>query len=62
MKVVEVSERTCIGCGICMSMCPKRGIYVKHYKLESFSEMVKAAMEDGYSVQFVLGDFPAILS
>jgi coenzyme F420-reducing hydrogenase delta subunit/NAD-dependent dihydropyrimidine dehydrogenase PreA subunit len=45
-KVVEVSERTCIGCGICMSTCPKKGIDVKHYKLESFSEMVKAGMEN----------------
>ncbi len=44
-KVVEVSERTCIGCGICMSTCPKKGIEVKNYKLEYFSEMVKAALE-----------------
>jgi coenzyme F420-reducing hydrogenase delta subunit/NAD-dependent dihydropyrimidine dehydrogenase PreA subunit len=54
-KVVEVSERTCIGCGICMSTCPKKGIDVKHYKLEFFSEMVKAALENG-------GDEPVIVS
>ena len=54
-KVVEVSERTCIGCGICMSTCPKKGIDVKHYKLEYFSQMVKAALENG-------GDEPVIVS
>jgi F420-non-reducing hydrogenase iron-sulfur subunit len=43
-KVVEVSDRACIGCGICMSTCPKKGADVKHYKLEYFSEMVKAAV------------------
>jgi len=45
-KVVEVSDRTCIGCGVCMATCPKDGIFVRHFRLESFSEMVRAALED----------------
>jgi coenzyme F420-reducing hydrogenase delta subunit len=45
-KVVEVSERTCIGCGICMSTCPKQGIDVKHYTLKTFSETVQATLEN----------------
>jgi heterodisulfide reductase subunit A-like polyferredoxin/coenzyme F420-reducing hydrogenase delta subunit len=44
-KVAEVNETTCIGCGICMSTCPKQGIFVNHYRLESFTAMVKAAVE-----------------
>lgn len=45
-KVAEANEVTCIGCGICMSTCPKKGILVKHYKLETFSNMVKAGLEE----------------
>jgi F420-non-reducing hydrogenase iron-sulfur subunit len=45
-KIAELNEVTCIGCGICMSTCPKKGILVKHYKLETFSEMVKAALKE----------------
>jgi coenzyme F420-reducing hydrogenase delta subunit/NAD-dependent dihydropyrimidine dehydrogenase PreA subunit len=45
-KVAEVNEVTCIGCGICMSTCPKKGILVKHYTLETFSDMVKAGLEE----------------
>jgi len=53
-KIAEVNPVTCIGCGICMSTCPKKGIYVKHYKLETFSEMVKAALsEDDFSPSII---------
>lgn len=45
-KIAEVNPVTCIGCGICMSTCPKKGIYVKHFQLETFSEMVKAALSE----------------
>jgi heterodisulfide reductase subunit A-like polyferredoxin/coenzyme F420-reducing hydrogenase delta subunit len=45
-KVAEANEVTCIGCGICMSTCPKKGILVKHYTLETFSNMVKAGLEE----------------
>jgi heterodisulfide reductase subunit A-like polyferredoxin/coenzyme F420-reducing hydrogenase delta subunit len=45
-KIAEVNEVTCIGCGICMSTCPKKGILVKNYKLETFSDMVKAALKE----------------
>lgn len=38
-----------------MSTCPKKGIDVKHYKLEYFSEMVKTALENR-------GDEPVIVS
>jgi heterodisulfide reductase subunit A-like polyferredoxin/coenzyme F420-reducing hydrogenase delta subunit len=44
-KTIEVSDATCIGCGICMSTCPKKGAFVRHYRLETFSEMVDAALE-----------------
>ena len=54
-KIVEVSEATCIGCGICMATCPKQGIFVRHFKLEYFSEMVKAALEAN-------GEQPLIIS
>jgi heterodisulfide reductase subunit A-like polyferredoxin/coenzyme F420-reducing hydrogenase delta subunit len=44
-KVIEVNEATCIGCGICMATCPKEGAFVSHYRSETFSEMVQAALE-----------------
>jgi len=45
-KVVEVEPATCIGCGICMATCPKDGAFVRHFKGESFAEMVQGALED----------------
>jgi heterodisulfide reductase subunit A-like polyferredoxin/coenzyme F420-reducing hydrogenase delta subunit len=45
-KVIEVNESTCIGCGICMATCPKEGAFVKHFRSETFSAMVEAALEN----------------
>ena len=44
-KTVEVDEGICKGCGVCMATCPKAGIFVKHFKPEMLSAMVKAALE-----------------
>jgi len=44
-KTVEVNQAICKGCGVCMATCPKDGIFVRHFKNEQFSAMVKALME-----------------
>jgi len=44
-KTVEVNESACRGCGVCQATCPKKGIYVRGFKLEHFSAMVNAALE-----------------
>ena len=41
-KTVEVNEATCRGCGVCMATCPKEGIFVWHFKPESFVEMINS--------------------
>jgi heterodisulfide reductase subunit A-like polyferredoxin/coenzyme F420-reducing hydrogenase delta subunit len=45
-KVIEVNDATCIGCGICMATCPKDGAFVSHYRPESFTDMIRAALEE----------------
>ncbi len=45
-KVIEVSDATCIGCGICMATCPKDGAFVRHYRPESFTDMIRAVLEE----------------
>jgi heterodisulfide reductase subunit A len=44
-KTVEVDPSLCKGCGVCQATCPKKGIYVKNFKLEQLSAMVNAALE-----------------
>jgi heterodisulfide reductase subunit A len=44
-KTVEVDPSICKGCGVCQATCPKKGIYVKNFKLEQLSAMVDAALE-----------------
>jgi heterodisulfide reductase subunit A len=44
-KTVEVNEAICRGCGVCMATCPKSGIFVRHFKLEHFEEMIKSVAE-----------------
>jgi len=43
-KTVEVNETACRGCGVCMATCPKKGIFVRGFKLEQISAMVDAAL------------------
>jgi heterodisulfide reductase subunit A len=41
-KTVDVNEAICRGCGVCMATCPKKGIFVRHFKPEYFEEMIKS--------------------
>ncbi|UCE75107.1 MAG: CoB--CoM heterodisulfide reductase iron-sulfur subunit A family protein [Methanomassiliicoccales archaeon] len=44
-KTVERNEGKCRGCGVCAATCPKKGIYVSHYRPEQISAMIDAALE-----------------
>ena len=44
-KTVEVDETACKGCGVCMATCPKKGIFVRGFKLEQIGAQVNAALE-----------------
>jgi heterodisulfide reductase subunit A len=43
-KTVEVNEAACKGCGVCQATCPKKGIYIRGFKLEQISAMVEACL------------------
>jgi heterodisulfide reductase subunit A len=43
-KTVEADETACKGCGCCQATCPKKGIFVKGFKLEQIAAQVNAAM------------------
>ncbi|MBM4079783.1 MAG: CoB--CoM heterodisulfide reductase iron-sulfur subunit A family protein, partial [Planctomycetes bacterium] len=44
-KTVEVDESACKGCGVCQATCPKKGIFVRGFKLEQIAAQVAAALE-----------------
>jgi heterodisulfide reductase subunit A len=44
-KTVETNEALCKGCGVCQATCPKRGIFVRHYKLDQIEAVMEAALE-----------------
>lgn len=44
-KTVEASEALCQGCGVCQATCPKKGIFVRNFKLDQLSSMVDAILE-----------------
>ena len=43
-KTVEANEALCKGCGVCQATCPKRGVFVRHYKLDQLAAVVDAAL------------------
>ncbi len=43
-KTVQRDGALCKGCGVCMATCPKKGIFVRGFKLEQISAMVDAAL------------------
>jgi heterodisulfide reductase subunit A len=44
-KTVEVDETACKGCGVCMATCPKKGIFVRGFKLEQIGAQVNSSLE-----------------
>ncbi len=46
-KTVESDPAKCRGCGVCQATCPKRGIFVRNFRLEQISAMVEAALGVG---------------
>ncbi len=43
-KTVESDPAKCRGCGVCQATCPKKGIFVRNFRLEQLSAMVEAAL------------------
>lgn len=43
-KTVDRDLALCKGCGVCMATCPKKGIFVRGFKLEQIGAMVDAAL------------------
>jgi heterodisulfide reductase subunit A len=46
-KTVETNETICKGCGCCQATCPKKGIFVKGFKLEQIAAQVESALGAG---------------
>ena len=44
-KTVQVNESACKGCGVCQATCPKKGIYIRGFKLDQIAAMVDACLE-----------------
>jgi heterodisulfide reductase subunit A len=44
-KTIEVNVSLCKGCGSCQATCPKKGVEIKHFKLEQIEAMINAALE-----------------
>ena len=45
-KTVERDGALCKGCGVCQATCPKKGIFVRSFKLEQIGVMIDAALEE----------------
>ncbi len=46
-KTVESDPAKCRGCGVCQATCPKKGIFVRNFRLEQISAMVEVALGVG---------------
>jgi heterodisulfide reductase subunit A len=44
-KLAEVDAGLCAGCGVCQATCPKKGINVRGYDLDSLAAAVEAALQ-----------------
>jgi heterodisulfide reductase subunit A len=47
-KTVERDGALCKGCGVCQATCPKKGIFIRGFRLEQLGAMVTAALEEVY--------------
>jgi heterodisulfide reductase subunit A len=45
-KTVERDEALCKGCGVCQATCPKKGIFIRNFRLDQLSAMVDAALQE----------------
>ena len=43
-KTVERDGALCKGCGVCQATCPKKGVYIRGFRLEQLGVMVEAAL------------------
>jgi heterodisulfide reductase subunit A len=43
-KTVQRDGALCKGCGVCQATCPKKGIFIRGFKLEQIGAMVDAAL------------------
>jgi len=43
-KTVERDGALCKGCGVCQATCPKKGVFIRGFRLEQLGAMVEAAL------------------
>jgi heterodisulfide reductase subunit A len=45
-KAVERDAALCKGCGVCQATCPKKGIFIRNFRLDQLGAMVDAALQE----------------